>query len=67
MIHKAGAGPVPIPHKHLTSQNLRDAIQFALSPGAKRAAARMAEVIKDEVCKHKHNHGCEKKELIEGG
>lgn len=49
MIHRAGAGPAPIPHKQLNAQNLREAIQFALSPGAKRAAAKLGEGIKDEV------------------
>lgn len=49
MIHKAGAGPEPIPHKKLCMENLRDAITFSMSAGAKAAAARMAEQIKQEV------------------
>jgi hypothetical protein len=49
MIHKAGAGPALIPHKKLNADNLRDAIQYALSHGAKVAAAKMAEGIKAEV------------------
>ncbi|KAH7911918.1 glycosyltransferase family 1 protein [Hygrophoropsis aurantiaca] len=48
MIHKGGAGPKPIPHKQLTIENLRDAIKFAISPGAQRAAKSMAEKIKHE-------------------
>ncbi|KAF5386949.1 hypothetical protein D9615_002027 [Tricholomella constricta] len=48
MIHKAGAGPEPIPHKELTVDNLRDAIKFAISPTAKLAASRMAEEIRSE-------------------
>jgi sterol 3beta-glucosyltransferase len=38
MIHKAGVGPAPIPHKKLNAENLRDAIHYALSPEAKLAA-----------------------------
>jgi sterol 3beta-glucosyltransferase len=50
MVYKAGAGPPPIPHKTLNAQNLREAIKFALTPGAKSAAIRMAAGIRDEVC-----------------
>jgi hypothetical protein len=50
MIHKAGAGPKPIPHKKLCIENLRDAIKFAIGAGARDAAARMAEQINSEVC-----------------
>ena len=49
MIHKAGAGPEPIPHKKLNIENLRDAIKFAVSPSAKAAAQRMAQQIEVEV------------------
>lgn len=49
MIHKAGAGPEPIPHKTLDVDNLRDAIKFAISPPAKNAATRMADQIRSEV------------------
>lgn len=49
MIHKAGAGPAPIGHKQLNTDNLRDAIKFAVSPPAKAAAKRMAEQIHSEV------------------
>ena len=49
MIHKAGAGPEPIPHKELNTENLGDAIKFAVSPGAKAAAQRMAQLIEVEV------------------
>jgi sterol 3beta-glucosyltransferase len=54
MISKAGAGPEPIPHKHLKVDNLREAIIFATSPAAKQAALKMAEQIKNEV----HHHHC---------
>lgn len=49
MIHKAGAGPEPIPAKKLNVDNLRDAITFAVSPSAKAAAERMAKDIENEV------------------
>ncbi|KAJ7700822.1 glycosyltransferase family 1 protein [Mycena rosella] len=48
MIHKAGAGPEPIPHKQLNIENLRDALKFAVSPAAKSAAKRMSEQIHQE-------------------
>ncbi|KAJ6630253.1 glycosyltransferase family 1 protein [Mycena sp. CBHHK59/15] len=48
MIHKAGAGPEPIPHKQLSIENLRDALKFAVSPAAKTAAKRMADQIHSE-------------------
>ncbi|KAF9262252.1 glycosyltransferase family 1 protein [Marasmius fiardii PR-910] len=48
MIHRAGAGPAPIPHKDLNADNLCDAIRYAISPGAKEAAARMAAQIRNE-------------------
>ena len=50
MIHKAGAGPEPIPHKQLTTVKLADTITFAISPLAKTAAKAMADDIKAEVC-----------------
>jgi UDP:flavonoid glycosyltransferase YjiC (YdhE family) len=49
MIHKAGAGPKPIPHKELSVENLRDAIMFAISPSAKEAAKKMAHQIHEDV------------------
>jgi sterol 3beta-glucosyltransferase len=54
MIHKAGAGPEPIPQKQLNAENLRTAIEFAISPPAKAAAQKMAEQIQSEV--HTHDH-----------
>ncbi|KAF1950307.1 sterol glucosyltransferase [Byssothecium circinans] len=38
MVAAAGAGPRPIHHKLLTSQNLTDAIAFCLMPDARQAA-----------------------------
>jgi sterol 3beta-glucosyltransferase len=49
MIHKAGAGPKPIPHKELSVESLRDAILFAISPPAKEAAKKMAHQIHEDV------------------
>ncbi|OCF44536.1 hypothetical protein I317_01608 [Kwoniella heveanensis CBS 569] len=48
MIHKAGAGPAPIPQKSLTSENLSAAIKFATSAHAKSAAQTMADQIRSE-------------------
>ena len=49
MIHKAGAGPKPIPHKELNVENLSDAIKFAIGPSAKKAAKKMALQIHEDV------------------
>jgi len=49
MIYKSGAGPKPIPHKELTTEKLKDAITFAISPTAKKAAADLAQKIQNEV------------------
>ncbi|WWC91963.1 uncharacterized protein L201_006916 [Kwoniella dendrophila CBS 6074] len=48
MIHKAGAGPAPIPQKALATENLAKAIEFATSAHAKAAAGEMADKIKSE-------------------
>ncbi|KAF8894838.1 glycosyltransferase family 1 protein [Infundibulicybe gibba] len=49
MIHKAGAGPAPIPHKTLNVENLCEGIKFAIGPSAKAAAKRMADQIQSEA------------------
>jgi len=49
MIYNSGAGPKPIPHKELTTEKLRNAITFAVSPAAKKAAAILSQKIHDEV------------------
>lgn len=49
MIHKAGAGPEPIPAKKLNTERLKDAILFAISPPAKQAATELARQIQLEV------------------
>ncbi|TFK31981.1 glycosyltransferase family 1 protein [Crucibulum laeve] len=48
MIHKAGAGPEPVPASELNAQNLQEAIEFAISPQAKEAAKHMAQSIREE-------------------
>lgn len=48
MIHRAAAGPVPIPHKELTAEKLSAAIQYAVSKEAKVAAGKMGEKIRAE-------------------
>ncbi|KAK8853459.1 hypothetical protein IAR55_004166 [Kwoniella newhampshirensis] len=48
MIHKAGAGPPPIPQKTLSAGNLAEAIQYAMGAPAKTAAQTMAEKIRSE-------------------
>ena len=55
MIHKAGAGPKPIPHKELNVDNLRDAIKFAIGASAKMAAKKMAHQIHEDVKKYFSN------------
>ncbi|WVQ94968.1 hypothetical protein IAU59_002059 [Kwoniella sp. CBS 9459] len=53
MIHKAGAGPAPIPQKALTPENLAAAIKFATSAHAKSAAQTMADQIRSEAGEQK--------------
>lgn len=48
MVAAAGAGPKPIPQKHLTSENLADAITFCLTPKASIAAAKIAKQMRNE-------------------
>ncbi|KAH7068796.1 hypothetical protein BKA63DRAFT_556209 [Paraphoma chrysanthemicola] len=48
MVAVAGAGPYPIPHKSLTTQNLTDAISFCLTPDAKSAAQTIASRMANE-------------------
>ncbi|TFK67117.1 glycosyltransferase family 1 protein [Pluteus cervinus] len=48
MIHRAGAGPAPIPQATLTADNLTDAIKYAISEKAKEAATDLAQRIAHE-------------------
>jgi hypothetical protein len=48
MIHRAAAGPEPIPHKELTAEKLAGAIRYADSKEAKVAAGQMGEKIRAE-------------------
>ena len=49
MVHKAGAGPEPIPASQLNVDNLTKAIHFATSTTARAAAERLGEQIRKEV------------------
>ncbi|KAK8224342.1 hypothetical protein HDK77DRAFT_504114 [Phyllosticta capitalensis] len=48
MVAAAGAGPRPIPHRHLDSQNLAEAIAFCLTPEAAIAAHGIAVKMRAE-------------------
>ncbi|KAK4687648.1 hypothetical protein P7C73_g2470, partial [Tremellales sp. Uapishka_1] len=48
MIHRAGAGPAPIPQRTLTEDNLAQAIKEAISQSAKAAAQNMGAKIRQE-------------------
>ena len=48
MIYRAGAGPMPIPHKKLTSDALAEAIQECLKPEMQQKAKDMANSIAHE-------------------
>ncbi|KAH7082383.1 putative glucosyl/glucuronosyl transferase [Paraphoma chrysanthemicola] len=52
MVARAGAGPDPIPHKHLTADNLASAIDFCLKPESLERAKELASKIAAE-------RGCE--------
>ncbi|KAK6526747.1 hypothetical protein TWF281_009950 [Arthrobotrys megalospora] len=48
MVHRAGAGPAPVPFKEMTAEKLAASIKFALSPEAQTAAGTIADKIKQE-------------------
>ncbi|KAL9612916.1 MAG: hypothetical protein Q9167_002499 [Letrouitia subvulpina] len=48
MVAKAGAGPMPIPHKELTSDNLAAAIKEALKPEVLQKAQKLGASISSE-------------------
>ncbi len=48
MVAAAGAGPRPIPHKQLTSENLAQAIEFCLTEAASTAAITMSQKMRTE-------------------
>lgn len=48
MVARAGAGPDPIPHKQLTSDNLADAIKMCLEPSSLEKAQELATKIAQE-------------------
>ncbi|EGX53914.1 hypothetical protein AOL_s00004g573 [Orbilia oligospora ATCC 24927] len=49
MVHRAGAGPAPVPFKEMTAEILAASIKFALSPEAQTAAGKIAEKVKQEA------------------
>jgi UDP:flavonoid glycosyltransferase YjiC (YdhE family) len=48
MIHNAGAGPEPVPHKDLTSEKLADGIRTLLSEKCQHAAKDISRRIKED-------------------
>lgn len=48
MIHRAGAGPQPIPYKNLDAEKLADQIRYALQPDIKARAQELSDRIKNE-------------------
>lgn len=49
MIAEAGAGPEPIPHKKLETDNLAEALTFCQSAKAQKAAQEMGRKMNEEV------------------
>lgn len=49
LIASRGLGPLPIPHKSLSAQNLASAIRFCLQPSAQAAARDVARQMRDET------------------
>lgn len=49
MIAAAGAGPLPIPQRELTTESLSEAIRYCLSNEAASAAALIAQKMQSEV------------------
>ncbi|TWU70539.1 hypothetical protein ED733_000755 [Metarhizium rileyi] len=45
MVSKSGAGPEPVPYKHLSSDKLAEGIKYLLTDEAKSAAGKIAESI----------------------
>ena len=52
MVAKAGAGPLPVPSKHLTAEHLAAAILEALNPAMLERAQELGEKIKSEQGSH---------------
>ncbi|OAQ59353.1 UDP-glucose,sterol transferase [Pochonia chlamydosporia 170] len=48
MVGKSGAGPDPVPYKHLTAEKLAEGITYLLTDEAKSAAGKIAESINRE-------------------
>ncbi|KXJ96095.1 hypothetical protein Micbo1qcDRAFT_231209 [Microdochium bolleyi] len=61
MVHRAGAGPEPIPYKKLTAEGLAEAIRVAIKPETLERAKELGEKIREEKgadvggqCFHNH-------------
>lgn len=48
MVASAGAGPEPVPYKHLTADKLAEGIKYCLTDDARKAAERIAKDIAEE-------------------
>lgn len=48
MIHRAGAGPAPIPYKELTAEKLAEAIRHCLTPETQTRAQKLGARIREE-------------------
>jgi len=48
MVGDAGAGPQPLPYKHLTAEGLADGIKYCITDGARKAAEKIARQIEEE-------------------
>ncbi|KAJ5766124.1 uncharacterized protein N7511_003740 [Penicillium nucicola] len=48
IVARAGAGPMPIPHKQLTAEKLTEAIRSALEPSTKEKAQKISNEMKTE-------------------
>ncbi|GAB0134892.1 hypothetical protein EsDP_00003246 [Epichloe bromicola] len=48
MVGKSGAGPDPVPYKHLTSDKLAEGIKYLLTEEARSAAGKIAESIEKD-------------------
>lgn len=62
MVGNAGAGPEPVPYKHLTAEKLADGIKFCITEEARKGAEKIARDIEEEgdgaanACKAFHKH-----------
>ncbi|KAL2140641.1 hypothetical protein VTI28DRAFT_3537 [Corynascus sepedonium] len=48
MVGNAGAGPQPLPYKHLTAEGLAEGIKYCITDEARKAAGKIAKQIEEE-------------------